>query len=159
MMQRSAEMATNEVANNFLKHNQAKDMNLALKKCADKPGSCSSEESNSIFKEYLVKSNQNIAELQTLVSKGDAAGVKQLLGQAATAGEVRNEELSTRNENTLVYRQNAALDKSVLTRGHGPYANDVQQAEVYAQFRSICLRLSRHRQIGQALHFLMSGMA
>ena len=125
----------NQVENNYLKHAQAAAMNAELDKCRVKTGGCSMQESDAIFKTYVAKSNDNIAQVQSCVFMGNAQCVTNAFADAAAPAEVMNNQLSSQQVDVLYGRQSNVQNKQSVTGSSGPNNTDVQSAQQVAQFR------------------------
>ncbi|NBX20078.1 MAG: hypothetical protein EBR58_01235 [Betaproteobacteria bacterium] len=78
----------NAAENNFLKHAQALAMQKDFDACKSKPGGCSDEATKTIVSKYLQLSNDNIAEVQSCITRGDAQCVTNATKDAALSSEV-----------------------------------------------------------------------
>ena len=78
----------NEVASNFLKHDQATRMKTTLNACKAQKSGCSDSDLTTIQTQYRALSNANIAEMQGCILHGDRQCVDKLTQQAASVGEV-----------------------------------------------------------------------
>jgi hypothetical protein len=138
----AATVANNATANNFLKHDQAKDLNKELDACKAKPGGCSDEEGQVIFNKYKNLSDQNIAQVQACIFTGDTQCVTKAVGDAASRADVQNTALNPAQQNLLTVRQTNAGTNSV-TGGDGITSGDLQRAQEVKNFREAnCADLS-----------------
>jgi hypothetical protein len=124
----------NEVANNFLKHEQAAAMQKDFDACKKKSGGCTDNDYLAIRNKYLAQSTQNIAQVQSCIVKGDTACVQNLEGQAASAGEIST-QLVGADYNVFVGRQNNVNLYGSVKGSASLFGTDAQQAQEVAKFR------------------------
>jgi hypothetical protein len=134
----------NQVANNFLKHDQVGQMKKDLAACNSQPKGCSDDEQKAIVDKYLALSSANIAAVQGCIRSGNADCVQKLEGEAAMAADVGGiMPLGYGNvEAMLDARQTNAVSGSVYS-SRNPLGTDAQLAQQVAQFRQAnCADLS-----------------
>ncbi|BEP66769.1 hypothetical protein GmRootV35_12830 [Variovorax sp. V35] len=133
----AAAAGVNAAENNFLLHSQALAMKEDFAACAQKAGGCSEQEIKNITQTYLKLSSDNIDAVGKCVAAGDAACVRRLEGQAATASEVDGAIPVGYGDISRVFqgRQNNVNNYGSVKGAQSLFGSDEQQAQEVAQFR------------------------
>ncbi len=137
--------ASNEVANNFLTHDQARVMKADFDKCKANPQGCSDQDVRNITQKYLGLSQANIDAVNNCIRAGDAACVNRLESQAATGGEV---DIAIpvgygAYAYAFIQRQNSVNNYGSVKGAASYFGTDAQQALEVKDFRQAnCLNMS-----------------
>lgn len=128
----------NQTTNNFLKHDQAGAMKRETEACAKKPSGCSDEEVMGIVAKYRDLSRENIAAVETCITKGDVTCVQQLSSQAASRSEVSGIlPFGYGNEERLFIEwQDNVTNKGSVSGQYSRFGTDLEQAQEVARFRA-----------------------
>jgi filamentous hemagglutinin family protein len=127
----------NAAENNFLLHSQAIAMKEDFAACSKRAGGCSEQEIRDITQKYLKLSGDNIDAVSKCVTAGDAACVRRIEGQAATAGEVDSAIPVGYGDISRVFQglQNNVNNYGSVKGPQSLFGTDEQQAREVAEFR------------------------